>query len=147
MKSRMLHKEGGRRTYVVVLDTGDEIMSCLREVARSEELSAAQISAIGAFSSATLLYFDWETKEYRKIPVREQVEVAALLGDIVLDKEGGPALHIHTVLGKRDGTAMAGHLEAAHVRPTLEVLITESPPHLRRLKDAESGLPLIQLQS
>lgn len=146
MKSKLLHKDGDRRTYLVVLDAGDEIMSCLQEVARSENLSASQISAIGAFSSATLLFFDWETKEYLKIPVAEQVEVAALLGDIVLDDEGSPTLHVHVVLGKQDGSAVAGHLDAAHVRPTLEVLITESPPHLRRRKDAQSGLPLIQLQ-
>ena len=36
-----------------------------------------------------------------------------------------------------------GHLLEAHVRPTLEVLLTESPAHLRRRHDPESGLSLI----
>jgi len=39
---------------------------------------------------------------------------------------------------------MAGHLGEAHVRPTLEVIVTESPTHLRKVKDPESGLALIR---
>ena len=37
MKTRLLHQEGGLRTYVVVLEIGDEIMSCLCKLARSEQ--------------------------------------------------------------------------------------------------------------
>jgi hypothetical protein len=33
----------------------------------------------------------------------------------------------------------------AHVRPTLEVVIVESPTHLRRRHDEASGLALISL--
>jgi predicted DNA-binding protein with PD1-like motif len=82
-----------------------------------------------------------------RIPVREQVEVASLIGDVAESPSGGPALHIHLVVGKRDGSAMAGHLGEAHVRPTLEVILTESPIHLRKVKDAETGLALIQPQT
>jgi predicted DNA-binding protein with PD1-like motif len=38
---------------------------------------------------------------------------------------------------------MGGHLLEAHVRPTLEVVLTESPRHLHKRKDPESGLALI----
>jgi uncharacterized protein len=147
MKTKLLHQEAGLRTYVVVLEIGDEVMSCLDEVARTEQLSAAQITAIGAFSEAMLLFFEWENKEYRPIPIMEQTEVAALIGDIALDREGMPALHVHAVLGKRDGTAVAGHLKEARVRPTLEILINESPAHLRRLHDPQSNLALLQPQA
>lgn len=146
MKTKLLHREGGLRTYVVVLEIGDEIMSCLGKVARSEQPSAAQITAIGAFSEATLLFFDWESRGYQAIPVTEQTEVAALIGDIALDREGEPALHVHAVLGKRNGTAVAGHLKQARVRPTLEIPINESPVHLRRLHDPQTGLALLQPQ-
>lgn len=144
MQTKLLNEEGGQRTLAVVLEKGDEIMSCLERVAREEKLSAAQITAIGAFSDAMLFFFDWESKKYEKIPVNEQVEVAALVGDIAIGKNSEPVLHIHCVLGKRDGSAVAGHLDKAHVRPTLEVVITESPAHLRREHDPETGLALIQ---
>ena len=145
MRSKLIHESDGQRTIVAVLESGDEVMTVLRELAQRERLSAAQITAIGAFGDAVVTYFDWERKEYLEIPVNEQVEVAALVGDIGLDPTGTPALHVHLMLGKRDGSAIAGHLAKAHVRPTLEVIITESPAHLRRRKDAESGLNLIAL--
>ncbi len=102
------------------------------------------MTAIGALSDAVLLYFDWGKKAYEKIPVREQVEVAALVGDVADDPNGKPTLHIHIVLGAHDGSAKAGHLGERHVRPTLEVIVTESPAHLRKVKDDETGLALIR---
>ncbi len=89
-------------------------------------------------------YFDWQKKDYTRIPVAEQVEVLALVGDIALN-DGEPQLHPHVVIGKADGSAHGGHLLEAHVRPTLEVIVTESPAHLQRRSDPESGLALIRL--
>ena len=36
---------------------------------------------------------------------------------------------------------------SAHVRPTLEVILTESPTHLRKRLDPDSGLALIKPQA
>jgi hypothetical protein len=144
MQHKRLNVSGGQRTYAVVLETGEEVMDCLQKFVASECVSAAQLTAIGALSDVVLMYFDWEKKDYLRIPVREQVEVASLIGDVAESPAGEPSLHIHLVVGKRDGHAMAGHLAEAHVRPTLEVIVTENPAHLRKVKDAESGLPLIR---
>ena len=78
MQSKLLHEADGKRTFAVILQKGDEAMRCLQEFAAKERLGGAQITAIGALSSATLAFFDWETKKYQPIPVREQVEVASL---------------------------------------------------------------------
>jgi uncharacterized protein len=145
MQHKRLHETDGLRTYVVVLQTGEEVMACLRQFVTRERIFAAQLTAIGALSDVVLQYFDWDKKEYQDIPIREQVEVASMIGDVAQAPSGEPALHVHMVAGKRDGTAVAGHLARAHVRPTLEVIINESPAHLRKKKDAESGLPLIRL--
>ena len=102
------------------------------------------MTAIGAFRDATLGYFDWEAKEYLKIPVNEQVEVLSLIGDVAL-KDGEPKVHAHVVVGRSDGSTRGGHLIEAHVRPTLEVIVTESPVHLHKQVDEESGLALIRL--
>ena len=127
-----------------MLETGEEVLTSLQAFATQNKVHTAQLTAIGAFSDVVLQYFDWDSKAYQSIPVREQVEVASLNGDIALAPAGGPALHVHLVIGKRDGTAMAGHLGQAHVRPTLEVIVTESPAHLRKAKDPASGLALIR---
>ena len=147
MKSKLIHETSGQRTFVIVLSTGDEVMSCLNNFAAEASLTAASLNAIGAFRSAELSYFDWEAKKYLPIPVDEQVEVASLTGDIASGEHGKPAIHIHAVLGTRDGRALAGHLSKAIVRPALEIILTESPAHLRKRHDAESGLSLIDLSA
>lgn len=144
MQSKLLSDNDGLRMFVVVLETGDEVMGSLQRFVDEHQLTAAQFSAIGAFSDAELRYFDWGTKKYKGNPVREQVEVASLIGDVALTPDGGRAIHIHTVLGRADGTALAGHLGSAHVRPTLEIVLTESPAHLRKKVDPGSGLALIR---
>lgn len=144
MEAELLHENDGQRMFVVVLRTGDEVLASLEEFAGRAGISAAQISAIGALSDVELKYFDWEKKKYEATVVDEQVEVASLLGDIALSPEGRAALHLHVVIGRRDGAAMAGHLGRAHVRPTLEVIVTEAPAHLRKQYDPESGLALIR---
>jgi predicted DNA-binding protein with PD1-like motif len=132
-------------TYALVFDTDDEAMEGLLAFAREHALSAARFTAIGAFSEAVVGYFDWEQKDYRRIPVNEQVEVLALTGDIARDENGDPAVHAHVVLGRVDGSVRGGHLISGRVRPTLEVMLVKSPAHLRKRKDPQSGLPLIAL--
>ena len=142
-----LVNDGPQKTYVLVLDKGDEAVSSIEGFARDQGVGAAQVTGIGAFSSAILGFFDWEKKGYRKIPVTEQVEVVSLVGDVAIGGDGKSSLHAHVVIARSDGTAMGGHLLEAHVRPTLEVVLTESPRHLHKRKDEESGLALIVPQA
>jgi predicted DNA-binding protein with PD1-like motif len=146
MRSRLIHESAGQRTFVVVMDAGDEAMSELTRFAETQRLSAAQFTAIGAFSAATVSWFDYDRREYKKIPVPQQVEVLALAGDVAL-QEGRPKVHAHVVLGTSEGNAIGGHLHEGRVRPTLEVVVTESPAHLRRTVHDQTGLPLIDLSA
>lgn len=143
MRAKLIN-DGSEKTYALILESGEEAVSQLQRFARENKLDASRITAIGAFSSATLGYFNWESKDYEKIPINEQVEVLSLIGDIAL-QDGEPKIHAHVVVGKRDGSAHGGHLLAAYVRPTLEILLTESPGWLKRSYDAESGLALINV--
>ena len=144
MTWKLLHEEGGQKTFILVFATGDEVMAGLEAFAVEHALSAAHFTAIGAFSEAVLGYFEWQRKEYEQIPVQEQVEVLTLAGDIAVKEDGTPQVHAHVVLGTRSGDARGGHLIEARVRPTLEVVLVESPAHLRRRMDPEAGVALIQ---
>jgi predicted DNA-binding protein with PD1-like motif len=144
MRSKLLHEHAGQRTYAIVFDKGDEAVAGLKRFAESHGVGAASLTAIGAFSDVTLGYFDQQVKAYKKIPVREQVEVLSLLGDVA-EKDGQPALHAHVVVGRSDGTTLGGHLLEAHVWPTLEVTLVESPAHLKKAVVEETGLALIRL--
>ena len=146
MKEKLLHDESGQKTFGVVFDTGDEVATGLLAFAKEKGLAASHFTAIGAFSDVTFGFFDLATKDYQKIQINEQVEVLSLIGDIALIK-GEPKVHAHVVVGKADGTAHGGHLMEAHVRPTLEVFVVESPARLIRKIDDETGLPLIDLDA
>ena len=143
MRSKLLNADPPI-TYAVVLDTGDEVIGELGNFVREQEVEAASLTAIGAFSRAVLGYFQWETKQYKKITVDEQVEVLSLLGDVAVGDQG-PTLHLHAVLGKADGSVVGGHLIEAYVWPTLEVILIQPPSYLRKRKDPETGLALIDI--
>jgi predicted DNA-binding protein with PD1-like motif len=142
MKSKLIHDQDGERTFAVVFDRGEEALAGLRAFAGEQNLTAARFTAIGAFSDVLLGFFDLERKEYHKIPIREQVELLSLIGDVA-QHHGKPKVHAHVVVGKRDGTAHGGHLLEAHVRPTLEVMVVQAPSHLQRAIDEETGLALL----
>src|SRR3954462_3440679 len=144
MRSKMLNA-GPERTYALIFDKGDEPVSLISAFARQHHIGAARLSAIGAFSEVVLGYFDWDRKDYKRIPLREQMEVLSLLGDIALGPKGEPKVHAHIVLGRSDGTAHGGHLLEGRVRPTLEVLLVQSPAALQKVHDPETGLALIQI--
>jgi predicted DNA-binding protein with PD1-like motif len=144
MRSRLIHSEDGEKTFVLVFDKGDEVVEGLTNFAKDGGLGAASLTAVGAFGDATLGYFDRDRKEYRKIPVEEQVEVLSLLGDIALE-DGGPQLHAHAVVGRYGATTVDGDLLEGRVWPTLEVVLVESPDHLKKRTDEETGLALINV--
>ena len=145
MKATRLHEDATETTWAIILDRGEEAVGTLTTFAREQGITAAHFTAIGAFSRATIGYFDRARKDYKRIPVTSQVEVLSLIGDVALDGSE-PKLHAHAVLGTEDGTARGGHLLEGHVWPTLEVVLTESPEHLRRKMDPEVGLALIDVE-
>ena len=132
------------QTFIVVFATGDELAEGLLRFAKEQQLSAASFTAIGALSSVHLAWFSFESKRYEpSVTLDEQMEILSLIGDVAL-MDGEPVVHAHMVIGKRDGTAHGGHLLQAHVRPTCEVVLTESPARLQKVIDPGSGLALIQ---
>jgi uncharacterized protein len=144
MQYRLLSEEP--KTYALIFETGDELATGLSRFATEQKLAGSSFKAIGAFSSVKLAWFNWQTKKYQpSVVLDEQVELLSLVGDIAL-KDGQPQVHAHLVIGKSDGTAHGGHLMEAHVRPTCEVILTESPQHLQKQMDPESGLALIRLR-
>jgi predicted DNA-binding protein with PD1-like motif len=143
MKFKLLNNDK-QKTYAVILDSGEEVMQCIRTFAKQQNLKASQFSAIGAFSKATLGFFDFNIKDYKKIEVSEQVEVLNITGDISLYKSEIKT-HAHVVVGNEDGKAYGGHLLKATVHPTLEIILTESPVYLERQMDEDSGIPLIKI--
>jgi predicted DNA-binding protein with PD1-like motif len=152
VRSKLVAESELGRRYVLVLERGDELMAEVKGFAERERLRAAEFTAIGAVSSAKLAAFDPETREYVDIPDPGQTELVSLNGRITLPRDGDPddppaerQLHVHCVLSREDGSAIAGHAFELTVRPTCEVFITESAENVTRAEDPDSGLPVISL--
>ena len=148
MHSRSLEAQLAQ-TYIVIFEVDDptEVIAGLTDFARSHQITAASITAIGMFTHTVIGYFEREIQQYRPITISENVEVISLLGDIALDVEKNePKVHLHAILGLSDGSTRGGHLLEAHVGVTLEVVVNVFLTSLRRLPNKEIGLTLIELE-
>ena len=142
MQVQLLSRGEQTKEYAVILGKGDEAFSGLLEFAEKYHVTSAHFTAIGALNSATLGWFDPQRKMYKKIPINGQHEVIGMSGDIALYR-GKPVVHTHMMVGASDGTARAGHVLAAYVSPTLEVMVTVDPIGVQKRFDPETDLTLI----
>lgn len=147
MKSKEISRDdfSGERSFVIVLDDGEEAFSSITRFCRDENITGASLTAIGAFRQAKLGFFDFSSKTYLGIPVTEQTEVLSAIGDVAVDDEGKPSLHMHAVLGLSDGSTKGGHFISGIVHPTLEVVLRESEATLKRRNRPDLGIALIDL--
>ena len=81
MKSKSIN-DGAERTFVLILDQGEEAFKTITDFAEREKITGASVSAIGAFSKAKVGWFDLAAKKYKPIDVNEQCEVLSLIGDV-----------------------------------------------------------------
>jgi uncharacterized protein len=147
MKSTKIASDAGAETCVIILESGEEAFAALTKFANDTGITAASLTAIGAFENATVGWFDFEKKTYKKIEIAQQCEVLSAIGDVAVGGDGKASLHVHVVLGLSDGTTRGGHLLEGKVRPTLEVVLTDTPAKLRRKRKADIGIALIDLEA
>src|ERR1700755_1322759 len=120
MKSKSIDG-ASERTFVLILDQGEEAFKTITAFANQQGISGASVSAVGAFAEAKVACSDLAAKNNKPIAVSEQCEVLSLLGDIAEGDDGKASLHLHAVLGLQDGSVRGGHLISGSGRPTLEV--------------------------
>ena len=160
MRHKLLEHNDGRRKFVLVLDAGEEAVASIKAFAKQQDLEGSTVAGIGAFESCSFGHFNPATKEFTRNDLTVQAEVLALNGNIAGelgqndghedddgdgdDEDDGPHLHLHCVVGLKDASTRGGHLIQGIVRPTMELIIEESPVHLNRGLDRASGLVLLQ---
>ena len=143
MKVQLLNPGEPTKQYAVIFYQGDEAFSGLLEFAQKYHVTSAHFTAIGAVNGATLGWFDPQRKMYKKIPITGQHEVIGMSGDIAL-YQGKPVVHTHMLVGNSDGTTQGGHVLAANVSPTLEVMVTVDPVTMQKRFDPDTDLTLIE---
>ena len=160
MRHKLLEHDDGRRKFVLVLDAGEEAVASIKAFAKQQELQGSTVAGIGAFETCSFGHFNPATKEFTRNDLTVQAEVLALNGNIAGElgqhdghedddgdgdsEDNGPHLHLHCVVGLNDASTRGGHLIQGIVRPTMELVIEESPVRLNRGLDRASGLVLLQ---
>jgi len=142
MQVKLIKDTPEEKVYVIVFLKGDEVLSGLTDFAAKYQVADAHFTGIGAISSATTAWLDLEKKMYRPTVTNEQVEVLSLIGDIAAFN-GKPVVHMHAILGRRDGTTVGGHVWELNANPTVEVFLTANATPLAKRPDPDSGLKLI----
>lgn len=132
-------------TYLVRLETGEEVISSLRNFANAYRIGFGAVRAIGTFQRITLGYYDLDTKSYQHKDLEEPVEVLNMTGNITKREDGQRHVHAHVTVGRSDYTTLGGHVVEATVGPTVEAVIETVPTTIRRRHDPDTNLELWDL--
>lgn len=131
--------------YVVSVENHSEILSTLTRFCEENSIRSGSITGIGAIGNMTLRFFDPATKKYVDKEFREQMEIANLTGN-VSTLDGKTYLHLHIVAGRRDYTAIAGHLLNAALNGAGEFVVEDFGAEVKRAFDTSLGLNVYQLK-
>jgi predicted DNA-binding protein with PD1-like motif len=144
----MKHSEGRTgRVFVLRLEDGDEVPSCIERFAAEHEIGLASVTLIGGIGSGEVVVGprDGEARPLDPVllPLEDPHEVLAA-GLLAPGPDGKPMLHIHGALG-RGGRTITGCLRPG-VKTWLvgEAVVTEIlDSHAKRVVDPETGFVLL----
>lgn len=142
MKVKLLSTNGKVKTYAVILNRGDDVLSGLTGFAEQYHVNFAHFTGVGAVSSARLGCYDRDKQMYHIIPVSGQAETVSFIGNIAMFN-AKPVVHIHMSVSQSDGLVRGGHVFEAYVWPTLEIVVTVEPTPLYKKKENDTGFALI----
>ncbi|OUQ82285.1 PPC domain-containing DNA-binding protein [Flavonifractor sp. An100] len=130
--------------YVMRLDPGEEIVSCLTKLVDQEGVALGTVSALGAANDVTIGIFDTREKQYHSQRYQGQYEISALVGNVTR-QEGRPYLHLHITIGNPvTGEVHAGHLSEATISATLELFLQVWDGQVDRTFSDTVGLNLLE---
>ncbi len=125
---------------------GDDLLEGLRSALEKEGVSSGVVlGGVGMLSDAVLGYYAGDGR-YETFDVGEEVELCAVGGNISTF-EGDCVIHMHVTAGRKDGSAVAGHLVSAKVHMTNELAVMASGAKMIRRVDENTGLKLLWFEN
>lgn len=130
--------------FILVLNSGDDILKSITVCAKDAKLTGASISALGQVHNPTLAYFTSNPKDK---PTLTQFpgyyELASLNGNVSVNGDKYYT-HAHAVLADKKFHGIAGHVDAAKAGLTVEITIVPLTGSVQRTVDKETGFgPLV----
>ena len=130
---------------VVRMDRGEEILEQLAIVAGKEDIRLASVQALGAIDDFTVGVFHTKEKKYESNRFQGSFEIVSLTGTIST-MNGAYYAHLHMSAGDEKGAVFGGHLNAARVSATCEMVITRIEGTVDRAFSEEIGLNLFRFE-
>ena len=130
------------RAFVGRLATGSDLVDEIERFCLEREVTAAQVTVIGAVRRARYAYYEQGDHRYLELQTDTHHELAGFVGNISL-RDDKPFLHAHATLGDAAGATVGGHLLRGTEVFAAEVMIRElGDVSLVRLPDEATGLAL-----
>ena len=128
---------------VARIDRGEEILAAIREIARTEHIQLASVSALGATNDFTVGVYNVDEKQYHANDFKGNFEIVSLTGTINT-MDGEFYTHLHMSAGDEKGQVFGGHLNRAVVSAVCEMVITVIDGVVDRRFSEEIGLNLFR---
>ena len=130
-------------TIVARIDRGEEILAAIREIARTEHIQLASVSALGATNDFTVGVYNVDEKQYHANDFKGNFEIVSLTGTINT-MDGEFYTHLHMSAGDEKGQVFGGHLNRAVVSAVCEMVITVIDGVVDRRFSEEIGMNLFR---
>ena len=128
--------------FVIRLEKGEEVISCLKELCKKENIRLGEITGLGAANLVEIGVFNVNTKEYNTKVFEGIYEITSLVGNVT-EKDGEVYLHIHINFGDEEGRVLGGHLVRAIISATSEIIVSKIDGTAGRKLSDEIGLNLL----
>jgi uncharacterized protein len=130
------------RTFVGRLATGSDLVEEIERHCADHDVTAAEVSVIGAVRRARYAYYEQVEQRYRELASETHHEITGFVGNVSV-RDDRPFLHAHATFADADGATVGGHLLRGVEVFAAEVVIRElGDVSLVRRHDKETGLAL-----
>lgn len=136
---------------VLRLETGDELVAALRDIAKRMKIRGAWFWAIGATDRLEITFYDLAKQKYIRKKFSQRLEILNITGNIAILKKSvtGKArkqneiiIHAHGVFGKPNYSTIGGHIISCRISGTCEIYLQKTA-RLSRSRDSATGLNLL----
>ncbi len=110
-------------TYVLRVDRGEEVVSCIENLAAEEKIRLAHIEGLGAADYLKVGLYDVEKQEFLCKEFHEPLEITSLIGNVT-EQDSKPYLHIHITCADSKQNCVGGHLKEVRISGTAEIFLT-----------------------
>ena len=130
--------------FLLSLVRGDDVVDGIVQACVARSVGHAWIQGMGAIEQVALGAFDLENRRYVREDLDGGWELLSLNANFGW-ADGAPVLHPHVVISDMQNRTRGGHLFAAKVHVTLEVIVWTGEERLERAMHDGIGLKLWNL--